>query len=218
MPVPPRIRYIILRSFDTLRALDTIRHGINPIEDMRAVHQSSTRTLDAGTVDTWGSMHPMNDSFNADFYVASATVIPVLFLAFAVQSELIKRLRKEIKKFYKKGMRWYRRLLYRSLISAGVAALICGVLGEVLALHTLMQEHDNTIIRGLVFASAIVLLVEVAAVPAFVILGLPYVYIGRRAADRLGERLSDAVEPFLDALNDDSRWDDGFPDDAEPRG
>jgi hypothetical protein len=152
----------------------------------------------------------MKDSFPVDFYAVSATVIPVLFLAFAVQTPFIERLRKDLKDLHEshtKHVSWGRQQFLGLLITAGQYALLCTVIGEVTALLALMNRHDNSFMRIVVFGSVVILLAEVVAVPAFVTVGLPYFYslrnMYRKMLARAGLSLGQEQEDEPQTSDDD---------------
>jgi hypothetical protein len=105
----------------------------------------------------------------------SATVIPVLFLAFALQTSFVEWLRKAAEaanealdspnprraRGYGLGM------LVIFLASIGRLTLFFGILGEVLALSALMDDWDYAYIRHVIFWVTIFLLAEVVAGLAF---------------------------------------------------
>lgn len=140
----------------------------------------------------------MKDSYSVNFYLASATIIPVLFLAFAVESPFIGRLRKEIESSYKKRSSRGRKAITYGLRLVGMASLIAAVVGEVGALGALLRQRDYIALREFVFVSVIVLLVEVAAVPAFIIFWLPSLYAGKRWFGEFQESLGNSVSKAMD--------------------
>jgi len=103
----------------------------------------------------------MAKNFNADFYVTCATVIPVLFLAVAVQGRAYEsvlrsaHLRSETWKFW----RWT--LPY----TVAGSVLIAAALGEYLALLVLYLGWDWSGARGMVFACTLILVTAVGAGP-----------------------------------------------------
>jgi hypothetical protein len=110
----------------------------------------------------------MKDSFPADFYVATATVIPVLFLAVAIQSPFIERWRKAIRGSKVRLVKFFTIVQFFAL-----PVLFAGVLGEIAALEALFNQRDDLSGREFVFTAVIILLVAVATVPIYIVLGGP---------------------------------------------
>jgi hypothetical protein len=112
----------------------------------------------------------MKDSFPADFYVAGATVIPVLFLALLVQSPALEQLMQAAKTFFATSHGRFPPgpAIFVYLASLG---LIYGIVGEMVALNELIYQHDSMFPRTLVASSVFLLLIGVAAVPVFAIFG-----------------------------------------------
>jgi hypothetical protein len=117
----------------------------------------------------------MNASY-ANFYIVSATVIPVLFLAFALQTSFIERLRKAAEAAHEaldssddsRARLYGRGILVIVLAFIGRLTLLFGILGEAFSLWALMEDQDAAYTRHVIFWIIIVLLVEVVAGPAFV--------------------------------------------------
>jgi len=120
--------------------------------------------------------------FPADFYVTSATVIPVLFLAVAVQGRAYESVLRTSRAFV--GQFWWS--FRRSAAETGrskwvllpvafvlgmfanfsaVAIVFAGGLGEFLALYTLYTGTEQHGTRAFVFAATLVLLAAVVAGP-----------------------------------------------------
>lgn len=101
-------------------------------------------------------------SFNADFYVTTATVIPVLYLALAIQgplyTELIRHLNEALSN---------RQLIYLPLRLAAYPILAAAFFGELSAISALYYRSDSHLERQVAFASVIILLIAVLAKPAW---------------------------------------------------
>lgn len=129
----------------------------------------------------------MSDASHANFYLVSATVIPVLFLAFALQTPFIERLRKAAEAAHEAldssddsiGRLYGRAMLVIVLAFIGRLTLLFGVLGEAFSLWALMDDQDAAYTRHVIFWIIIVLLVEVAAGPVFVTMFSPEVLLYR---------------------------------------
>lgn len=129
----------------------------------------------------------MSDASHANFYVVSATVIPVLFLAFALQTSYTGRLRKAAESAHEaldRSNPWeahaYRRSMVVILLAAiGRFTLVFGILGEALSLWALMEDQDATYTRNVIFWIIIVVLVEVVAGTAFVSFFSPEILLFR---------------------------------------
>jgi hypothetical protein len=102
----------------------------------------------------------MKDSINTNFYFASATVIPVLFIALTLQNPL-------------NQIRADRATTLERLIVAvlGEFTLLAGLYGEVAALVALLAQSDTPWLPGTVLAASIVLLAEVVFIQAYFIFG-----------------------------------------------
>ena len=115
----------------------------------------------------------MSDSFPVDFYAVAATVIPVLFLAFAVEGPFIRRLRKDSEAFNKRENlseheREARQNRATLLALIGAITLFVGVVGEVRALQALQSLHDTG--KVFVFWCVVILLFEVVAIPTLIVI------------------------------------------------
>jgi hypothetical protein len=120
--------------------------------------------LTAMTLALARAAHPQN--FNVDYYVAAATIIPVLFVALAVEGNTYKELLASISAA---SDRWFadRRLgrllavLWREILAGLVLA--AGLLGEFLALDAL-QAHSAAGME--IYGTRIALIILVFAVVA----------------------------------------------------
>jgi hypothetical protein len=90
----------------------------------------------------------MKDAFNPDFFVATATIIPVLFLAIAVQGSMFKDLLTVFSLAVRENFgpaarrRTFVTMLLSSLLIAG-AILIMGYIGELIAIDDLLSRHSD---------------------------------------------------------------------------
>jgi hypothetical protein len=149
----------------------------------------------------------MSDASHANFYLVSATVIPVLFLAFALQTSFIERLRKAAEAAHEalgssdvSRAHLYRRAIFVIVLAfIGRLTLFFGILGEMLALWALMDDWDYAYIRHVIFWITIVLLVEVVAGPAFVTFSSPEILLYRMLArTTFGEGPTETAQDLRD--------------------
>jgi hypothetical protein len=125
------------------------------------------------------------EAFNHDFYATIAAVIPILFLAIAVQGPLYNDLLKAALSAWERSSKigkieanfswkqvlnsslkkvlidWRHFHFFYGAITVAFAIVVCGVVGEIQALVALERRHAE----GHVLAYAIVLLGAVAAAP-----------------------------------------------------
>lgn len=110
-------------------------------------------------------------SFNADFYVTSATVIPVLFLAVAVQGRTYESVMRAARSAAKESGHggWRRRFgpwaasQILQLIACGI--MLAGGIGEFLALVVLYRGYERAGDRPMVLAGTLVLVGAAVASP-----------------------------------------------------
>jgi hypothetical protein len=127
----------------------------------------------------------MADNFQPDFYVTCATVIPVLFLAYAVQGGAYASFLKLYEQIEKYNSAWVppprprrpgaylasttRVLLTLTaapiLLLGAILTVVAGGLGEGLAIYALYQGTDQAGIRLVVFVATLVLVAVVIVVP-----------------------------------------------------
>ena len=131
-----------------------------------------TCLLSLGTCDSKAMAAP-EQSFPADFYVATATVIPVLFLAVAVQGRTYENMVSASIKYLRTFLqgRGVNRRQVGSYI-AGVCSVTVAVLlillpaaALAIALKDLANESDTSINRIFVWAATVALLVAVIIPP-----------------------------------------------------
>jgi hypothetical protein len=107
----------------------------------------------------------------SDFYITCATVIPVLFLAIAVQGKGYQSVLQAALKMtqLRYGERWERRLmpliLGRFLKFTAYGVLCAGALGEILAISVLYQGYEQPWDRKTVALATLVLVIAVAVGP-----------------------------------------------------
>jgi len=123
--------------------------------------------------------HATRPTFNADFYVAGATVIPVLFLAIAVQGPVLdqllrqtlawlvrfsvaRRQRPGVVRMTPRALLWY--IAAAVPYALAIFVLFCGIGAEVVSFFSL-ANRENAGPPGLVL-SAVVSLTVAAALPA----------------------------------------------------
>jgi hypothetical protein len=118
-----------------------------------------------------GTVAPVAEPFNSDFYVTCATVIPVLFLAFAVQGrsyEDLLRLALEQDQARKPGGRLRRAVRYvgvQALRYSAYIILVAGIGGEMVALAALYYGREGPDQRVLVLRLTALLVVAAASGP-----------------------------------------------------
>jgi hypothetical protein len=108
------------------------------------------------------------DTFNADFYVAAATVIPILYLALTLQGQTFERIASSHQRLHdipKKERDWRWSILDAILIAAGWIIPACGIIGEILALLGLLQRPPSNGTASTIMIFLIILLVAVGAGP-----------------------------------------------------
>jgi hypothetical protein len=116
---------------------------------------------------------------NTDFYVAAATVIPVLYVALTVQGTMVSGLLDRINhtldkvgKLSSDSRNRQLRLLAAVILAQGAIVLIgiillAGVPGEMIALLALLRNSDTVLMRNAVLCSIAVLLVVTALGPVW---------------------------------------------------
>lgn len=105
-------------------------------------------------------------TFNADFYVTCATVIPVLFLGMVVQGGSYAEM---LSSALETAQKHPGRILYTAapqlLPSVAYLALLSGLLGEFFAILALFQRSANPTVADLVLFMTVFLMVVAAAGP-----------------------------------------------------
>jgi hypothetical protein len=131
---------------------------------------AAQRGIRASWCDQWQS-GLMSKNFPVDFYVTCATVIPVLFLAAAIQGNAYTNVlgaamkAAETEPGATRGTKAYAFARSRLLRLIGYWIWCAGAIGEFLALLALYQGHEDSGSRLMVFLSTILLVVAVAAGP-----------------------------------------------------
>ena len=115
---------------------------------------------------------PAAPAFNSTFYATVATVIPVLFLALAIQSQSYQGVLNAALRLapgFQRGDRTARRALRTfvalRLLWGAYGFLLAAVVGEVLALSALYLGREPAGVRPTVYVAAIVLVLAAAAGP-----------------------------------------------------
>lgn len=101
----------------------------------------------------------MATNFNADFYVTCATVIPVLFIAAAVQRQALIFLLNRV------GRRTVRHRELQFLRFRAAVIVIAGVVGEVIALLALYWRSEMPWQRLMVLLATLILVAAVGVAP-----------------------------------------------------
>jgi hypothetical protein len=109
-----------------------------------------------------------HDTFNADFYITAATIIPILYLALTLQGQSFERLAEAHKRNHdvprdKRKGRWT--LLEALFLSAPYFILISGIVGELLAIFALYNRMAPAGAGPYVLMFTLFLLAAVAAGP-----------------------------------------------------
>ena len=115
----------------------------------------------------------MKDSFNSDFYITAATVIPLFYITLFLQGNLVQGLAKRVGDTWAVPASTIRSFL-KSYILWPIANLIfvsavAGIAAEALSLLALYHQSDNTVIRAIVLWSMLGLLALVGANPTIAI-------------------------------------------------
>lgn len=108
-------------------------------------------------------------SFNVNFYVIAATVIPVLYLALTLQGTMFERLMTHWLSTKDSPERFWPQIqvIVIAFISIFVGAVtLYGVYAEFLAIRALYQESGNAQNEHTVYQSVVLLLIVAAAGPA----------------------------------------------------
>jgi uncharacterized membrane protein len=135
---------------------------------------------------------PAAPAFNVDFYVTTATVIPVLFLALALQSSTYENLLKAFSAMAHASdalePRWPGASPRYQEVAAGIAAatlaiiaillLFVAVVSEVLAVYALYQRQAQSTTGGVVLFGAILMVIATAAGPALTLLRVLAINMG----------------------------------------
>jgi hypothetical protein len=104
------------------------------------------------------------DTFNSDFYVVAATIIPLLYLALTLQGQTYERLINRARKAVSRGVIIPMLLIpVFSLLSLGIVT--AGILGEWLSIWALYERSASHKISQAVLVCLVVLLLAVATGP-----------------------------------------------------
>lgn|SRR5487761_1135778 len=157
-----------------------------------------------------------HETFNADFYVTAATVIPVLYLALTLQGPTFKRLLErgqdesfkvlmlELNKgsgpwLQRQTEMWGRSFLSVGFIMANAGILVAGFLGEPIAIVALYHKSASHLSAQVVLGTMLALLAVVAGGQVFILATAPTL------TDRLkkaGEKSSDETFNHHDGGSD----------------
>jgi hypothetical protein len=111
-------------------------------------------------------------SFNANFYIAAATVIPVLFLAIAVQGRSYENLMKAFSDAFRRWMvpgKWVRSLpaaVIALAASVAASAMLYSAVAEILAIYALYQQQARSATAQTVLLAVTFMVIMTAAAPA----------------------------------------------------
>lgn len=117
-------------------------------------------------------MTATSKTFPADFYVTVATVIPVLYLAIAIQGRTYEAMIKAAMKYYptyvQEGQS-YKRLrafmIGTSITAVALALVLSSAISEMIALYALSKESQNPGVRNFIMNTMIALLLAVTIPP-----------------------------------------------------
>ena len=110
-----------------------------------------------------------HEAFNADFFITAATVIPILYLALTLQGQTFESLINRLTTlWHRNGWQWS--VLYGLTSTATFAIIAAGSLGEWLAIYAIYQQQADTFTTQIVRNLLLVLIVAVAAGPAWRVL------------------------------------------------
>jgi hypothetical protein len=108
----------------------------------------------------------MSKNFPSDFYVACATVIPVLFLALIVQGGTYESLLQAARRAAQQLPRRNREFAITMILPlVAQLTILCTLTGEVFALLALYLQQDSRTINAVVMLTTLELLFAVTAVP-----------------------------------------------------
>jgi hypothetical protein len=117
------------------------------------------------------SVAALSPSFNANFYIVAATVIPVLFLAIAVQGRPYESLMTAFSHAFRRWMvpgRWIRSVPAAVIgVTAAVAAggMLYSAVAEVLAVYALYQQQARSATAQNVLLAVTFMVIMTAAAP-----------------------------------------------------
>lgn len=163
------------------------------------------------------------NTFNANFYITAATVIPVLYLALTLQGNTYRDLMarwRETNRVSPFTLRAQARVVLVALIAiSGAIAILQGVLGEYSALQALANEHAGDQTESNVFGACLLLLVMVAVGPAWWFLEAFFGSLAddfRSAVDgklgRIFPELKKHFPPAVPARDDQSKHEEPTPE------
>jgi hypothetical protein len=135
--------------------------------------------------------------FNHDFYVAAATIIPVLFIALIVQGGGYENLLKAVRAVDRRTARdrpWYEQLAATAawlvLMPIAYAIVAFGATSEAAAVYALYQKQASTATATFVLAGTIFMVIATAAGPALALMRILAANYLRENLDNLREYLN----------------------------
>jgi hypothetical protein len=137
-----------------------------------------------------------DNTFNADFYIAAATVIPILYLALTLQGstfeELLTRWKTSLRKVPLSSV-WgltVRLLAFLAFLIAGSIIILAGFVGEYASIVALYRRSATGSAGQFVLISFTGLLLAVLAPPAF-----KFWAMGHRLVNSLGDDGEELPQP-----------------------
>lgn len=136
---------------------------------------------------------PMNDSFNSDFYVTAATVIPVLYLALTLQGSTLESLLERWLKLSTRepGKEWGALSYVSFYLFTGVAitagfAIFLSIYAEFVSLKVLYYKKSTPQDAQFVFIGITCLLILIAAIPClkFLVVYFKTAFFGGRVQEQ----------------------------------
>ena len=129
----------------------------------------------------------VKDSFNSNFYITTATVIPLLYITLFLQGELIQNLAKRARRLRDENadalLAWSKKRRSFLVIYVCLAAVFAGLVAEVLSIWALFYRSDNIVMRTIVLWSVLGLLVLGAANPTITVVRNLYGWASRDTSD-----------------------------------
>jgi hypothetical protein len=146
--------------------------------------------------------------FNSTFYATAATIIPVLFIALAVQGHAYEALLRAgqfaIKARFRlgpstaggvvRGPAWPSIIAICLLLGIAFAIVAAGGYGELLAVYALYQGNDQATTRRAVLLATMFLVILVAAGPPLAYLGRLFSMSQQRAAESLERKVQEHMQ------------------------
>lgn len=123
----------------------------------------------------------MRLTFNSNFYLTTATVIPLLYLALILQASIIGDILTKLNHAIETVSKWRPRfdvvgfLMYviyivaTLLVAAATLIIVGGVVGEIIAITALFHQSDTQTQRQSVLNATIILLIATVLAPTWTI-------------------------------------------------